>query len=96
MRNKRISIKKVIFYICLLGLIILLVMPILWAMLLSLKTNNEIVNSPLSLPQTISFENYQRAIDTIDFSTGSNIYFFQYFIYFYEFVRNCQNGFQKP
>ena len=62
MRNKRISIKKVIFYICLLGLIILLVMPILWAMLLSLKTNNEIVNSPLSLPQTISFENYQRAI----------------------------------
>ena len=43
-------------------------MPILWAMLLSLKTNNEIVNSPLSLPQTISFENYQRAIDTIDFS----------------------------
>ena len=68
MRNKRISIKKVIFYICLLGLIILLVMPILWAMLLSLKTNNEIVNSPLSLPQTISFENYQRAIDTIDFS----------------------------
>lgn len=60
--------KKVIFYICLLGLIILLVMPILWAMLLSLKTNNEIVNSPLSLPQTLSFENYQRAIDTIDFS----------------------------
>ena len=56
MRNKRISIKKVIFYICLLGLIILLVMPILWAMLLSLKTNNEIVNSPLSLPQTLSFE----------------------------------------
>lgn len=43
-------------------------MPILWAMLLSLKTNNEIVNSPLSLPQTIRFENYQRAIDTIDFS----------------------------
>ena len=95
MRNKRISIKKVIFYICLLGLIILLVMPILWAMLLSLKTNNEIVNSPLSLPQTISFENYQRAIDTIDF-TGSNIYFFQYFIYFYEFVCNCQNGFSEP
>ena len=72
MRNKRISIKKVIFYICLLGLIILLVMPILWAMLLSLKTNNEIVNSPLSLPQTISFENYQRAIDTIDFSKMSS------------------------
>ena len=48
--------------------IILLIMPILWAMLLSLKTNNEIVNSPLSLPQTISFENYQRAIDTIDFA----------------------------
>ena len=68
MRNKRISIEKVIFYICLLGLIILLIMPILWAMLLSLKTNNEIVNSPLSLPQTISFENYQRAIDTIDFA----------------------------
>ncbi len=105
MRNKRISIKKSHFLHMSAGIdYSFLVMPILWAMLLSLKTNNEIVNSPLSLPQTISFENYQRAIDTIDFS---KMYFntillvvistfFQYFIHFYEFVRNCQNGFQKP
>ena len=107
MRNKRISIKKVIFYICLLGLIILLVMPILWAMLLSLKTNNEIVNSPLSLPQTISFENYQRAIDTIDFSrmyfntillVVISTFFSILFTFMSSFrsVRNCQNGFSKP
>lgn len=67
MRNKKISIKKVLFYIVLLILILLLMMPVLWAILLSLKTNNEIVNAPLSLPRSLNFENYQRAIETIDF-----------------------------
>ena len=44
-----------------------LLLPILWSILLSFKTNNEIVNTPLALPDTWNFGNYQRAVDTIDF-----------------------------
>ncbi|POP33634.1 carbohydrate ABC transporter permease [Lactonifactor longoviformis] len=58
-----------IFYIGLAALILLLLIPILWAILLSFKSNNEIVNSPLSLPQVLNFDNYQRAMDTIDFGS---------------------------
>lgn len=67
MREGRITFKKILFYIFLAILLVILLMPILWAGLLSFKTNNEIVNSPLSLPQLWSFSNYQRAIHTIDF-----------------------------
>lgn len=67
MREGRITFKKILFYIFLALLLVILLMPILWAGLLSFKTNNEIVNSPLSLPQLWSFDNYQRAVHTIDF-----------------------------
>lgn len=69
MREKRISWRGMIFYIGLAALILLLLIPILWAILLSFKSNNEIVNSPLSLPQVLNFDNYQRAMDTIDFGS---------------------------
>lgn len=69
MREKSISSRGIILYIGLAALILLLLMPILWAILLSFKTNNEIVNSPLSLPQVLNFDNYQRALDTIDFGS---------------------------
>ena len=69
MREKSISWRGIILYIGLAALILLLLMPILWAILLSFKTNNEIVNSPLSLPQVLNFDNYQRALDTIDFGS---------------------------
>lgn len=48
-------------------IIILLVLPLIWAFLLSFKSNNEIVTTPLSLPQSFTFINYQRALDTINF-----------------------------
>lgn len=60
--------KQVIFYLVIIAILLVLVIPIVWSVLLSFKTNNEIVNSPLSLPVVWSFENYQRAIDTIDFT----------------------------
>ena len=69
MREKSISWRGIILYIGLAALILLLLMPILWAILLSFKTNNGIVNSPLSLPQVLNFDNYQRALDTIDFGS---------------------------
>ncbi len=69
MREGNIRFKKILFYILITVLLVILLIPILWAGLLSFKTNNEIVNSPLSLPQVWSFSNYQRAIDTIDFGS---------------------------
>lgn len=68
MNEGKMRWKQIIFYLIIIAILLVLVIPIAWAVLLSFKTNNEIVNSPLSLPATWSFENYQRAIDTIDFS----------------------------
>ncbi|MGG1398046.1 carbohydrate ABC transporter permease [Bacillus salipaludis] len=44
----------------------IVMIPFLWMILLSFKTNSEILNSPFSLPKSFSFENYQKAIDTLD------------------------------
>lgn len=67
MAKNGISIRKLAFNLVVIALIILLLLPLLWAVLLSFKSNNEIVNSPLSLPAALNFGNYQRALDTIDF-----------------------------
>lgn len=39
--------------------------PFLWLFVLSFKTDTEILNSPFSLPETIDFSNYERALDTL-------------------------------
>lgn len=65
--REKVSVKKTVFYILVTVLLLLMLLPVLWAVLLSFKTNNEIVNAPLSLPDVFRFANYQRAIDTIDF-----------------------------
>ena len=65
--RKKFSIKEVLFYLLITAILVISMLPILWAVLLSFKTNNEIVNAPLALPDLWSFGNYQRAVDTIDF-----------------------------
>ena len=40
--------------------------PFLWMLLLSFKTNSEILNSPFALPESFSLQNYQKAIETLD------------------------------
>lgn len=67
MERRKRTAKKAAFYFLVVSLLILALIPILWSVLLSFKTNNEIVNSPLSLPETLLFDNYQRAVETIDF-----------------------------
>ena len=67
MSEKKISIKKILFHLLVAAILIISILPILWSVLLSFKTNNEIVNAPLALPDTWNFSNYQRAMDTIDF-----------------------------
>ena len=53
-------------YVAVAFLVIASLMPLLWVILISFKTNGEIVNSPLSWPADFSFENYRRALDVLD------------------------------
>lgn len=69
MTGKRKSIKQIAFYVVVAALVFILLIPIIWAILLSFKTNNEIVNTPLSFPTSWNFENYVRALETIDFGS---------------------------
>ena len=69
MTGKRKSIKQIAFYVFVAALVFILLIPIIWAILLSFKTNNEIVNTPLSFPTSWNFENYVRALETIDFGS---------------------------
>lgn len=64
---KKISPKKIAFYLLTGVILLVLSVPVLWAAVLSFKTNSEIVNLPLSLPATLNFDNYRRAVETIDF-----------------------------
>lgn len=56
MVNKR---KKAVQYILMVLITLLVVFPFLWMLVLSFKTNSEILSSPLSLPKTFNFENYR-------------------------------------
>jgi raffinose/stachyose/melibiose transport system permease protein len=46
---------------------ILVVFPFIWMILLSLKSNSEIMSSPLSLPSSLNFDNYRRALNILDY-----------------------------
>ncbi|WP_025688790.1 carbohydrate ABC transporter permease [Paenibacillus zanthoxyli] len=45
---------------------LLMLFPFLWMLLLSFKTNSDILNNPFSLPETLSFDNYERALTTLN------------------------------
>ncbi|MGM0884447.1 MAG: carbohydrate ABC transporter permease [Bacillota bacterium] len=45
---------------------IFILLPLLWMVLLSFKTNSDILNNPFSFPKTISFGNYARALETLN------------------------------
>lgn len=39
--------------------------PFFWIFVLSFKSDTEILNSPFSLPDSLNFDNYRRALDTL-------------------------------
>ncbi len=45
---------------------LLVLLPLLWMVLLSFKTNSDILNNPFSIAGTISFDNYARALETLN------------------------------
>ena len=60
-------IKKVLSEFVVLFLVILTLVPIVWIFLMSLKTNYEIFNHPLNLPNAIRFDNYEDAWELVPF-----------------------------
>jgi len=56
-------------YVLMVLLTLVIVIPIIWLGFISMKSNSEILNDPLSLPQSLNFENYKSALRTLDLAT---------------------------
>ncbi len=54
-------------YILMIVITLLVVFPFVWMLILSFKTNSEILSTPLSLPKSLNFDNYKHAMETLDF-----------------------------
>lgn len=54
-------------YILMVLITLLVVFPFIWMLVLSFKTNSEILSAPLSLPNSLNVENYRNAFKTLDF-----------------------------
>ena len=64
--SEKRNLKTLLFYLVIIVITIVALIPFLWSIVLSFKTNNEIVNNPIALPSKISFANYKRALQTLD------------------------------
>lgn len=47
---------------------LIVMIPFLWMLLMSFKPTNSILNDPLSISGGLNFDNYKRALDTLDFA----------------------------
>lgn len=63
---KQRYIKAVLFKVFVMFITLIIVFPIIWMVILSFKNNTEIVNEPLKIPNSFSFENYRRALDNLN------------------------------
>ena len=43
----------------------MMIIPFLWIILMSFKTDSEILTTPFSLPEQFSLDNYKRALDIL-------------------------------
>ena len=46
---------------------ILMVFPFLWMLMMSFKTNSEIISNPLAWPKTLNWSNYRNALHTLNY-----------------------------
>lgn len=58
---KKIKIAPVIIYIFLSLLALIYIVPLLWVVLVSFKTNTEVLNNPFDLPAFLQLDNYKVA-----------------------------------
>ncbi len=66
-QHHRITVGKVFLEIILALIVVLGVIPLLWVMFMSVKSQNEIFLNPLGLPQQIQWVNYENAFKKIPF-----------------------------
>lgn len=59
--------KRIAMYIGSILITLLVIIPLLWMVLLSFKTNTEIMTSPLSMPKSLNFENYKHAMEILNY-----------------------------
>ena len=59
--------KKIGYTIVIVIVTVLVVFPLAWMLLLSFKTNEEIMSSPVSLPSVFQLDNYKNALKTLDY-----------------------------
>jgi len=63
---ERSRLTRTIFYLTVVIIAVMAILPLLWSAILSFKTNGEIVNSPLAWPEVFSFDNYLRALQILN------------------------------
>ena len=58
---------RILLYVLMALITLVVVLPFAWMLLMSFKSNGEILSSPLSWPRTISWDNYSNALKTLDY-----------------------------
>ena len=91
MINKK---KKTAMYILMVLITLLVVFPFIWMLVLSFKTNSEILSAPLSLPNSLNVENYRNAFKTLDFLSlyGNTLFVCVIYYYIFQFLCAIKNG----
>lgn len=59
--------KKTVMYAGMVLITLMMVFPFMWMVLLSFKTNSDIMLAPLSMPNGIDFQNYRNALETLNY-----------------------------
>ena len=59
--------KKIALVIGIAVITAMVVFPFVWMIILSFKTNTEIMTNPLALPQVFNVDNYKRAFEVLDY-----------------------------
>ena len=58
--------KRTALHLVLYAIVLLMMVPLIWLVIISFKTNNEILTQPLSLPAKWSFINYKEALELLN------------------------------
>jgi raffinose/stachyose/melibiose transport system permease protein len=64
--NRKETRLKRLSYILTYAVTILVMVPFIWMIVLSFQDNQTILTNPFSLPDSINFDNYKRAFETLD------------------------------
>jgi len=59
--------KKIALIVGIAVITVMVVFPFVWMIILSFKTNTEIMTDPLALPQIFNVDNYKRAFEVLDY-----------------------------